>query len=99
MTEAEPPTPENPAPSGPDGRLRTRLLVVIGIVLIVAALRWSEPVSLPLTVAVFLLVLTRPLQCWLEQRSPKWLAVIVTTLVVLLAIAVIAGAVVLGVAQ
>ena len=100
MTEyAEPLTRENPAPSGPDRRLRTRMLIAIGVVLAVAALRWSEPVTLPLTVAVFLLVLTRPLQCWLEQRSPKWLAVIVTTLTVLLAVAVIAGAVVLGVGQ
>ena len=88
-----------PAPPGPGERLRTRILVLIGVVTAGAALRWTEPVSLPLVVAAFLLVLTRPLQCGLERRAPRWVAVLATTLVVLLAFAVIAGGFVLSIGQ
>lgn len=83
------PTPDTPAPPGPRDQLRTRALVVIAAVLTVAALRVSEPVSLPLAAAVFLLVVTRPLYCWVENRGSRWLAVLAATLVVLLAVAVI----------
>ncbi len=94
-----PPTPAAPASPGPDARLRTRALVVIAAVLAVAALRLSEPVTLPLATAVFLLVVTRPLYCWVEERAPRWLAAAASTLAVLLAVAVIAGGFALSIGQ
>ena len=88
-----------PTPPGPDARVRTRALAVIATVLAVAALRVSEPVTLPLVLAVFLVAFTWPLYLWVERRTPRWLAVTAATLAVLLAAAVLAGAVALSVAQ
>ena len=87
------------APSGPDARVRTRALAVSATVLVVAALKLSEPVTLPLVFAAFLIAFTYPLYGWIERRTRTWVAVIASTLVVLLAFAVAAGAVVLSVAQ
>lgn len=93
-------TPAPPAaPPGPDARLRTRTLAVIATVLTVAALRLSEPVTLPLVLAVFLIAFTWPLYLWVERRTRSWVALIASTLVVLLAAAILAGAVALSVAQ
>ncbi|GJG86124.1 membrane protein [Gemmatimonadetes bacterium T265] len=88
-----------PAPPGPDARLRTRALAVIATVLTVAALRLSEPVTLPLVLAVFLIAFTWPLYLWVERRTRSWVALLASTLVVVLAGAVLAGAVALSVAQ
>lgn len=93
------PAPSAPAPPGPDGRVRTRALAVVATVLAVAALRLSEPVTLPLVLAVFLIAFTHPLYLWVERRTRGWVALLVSTLVVLLAAAVLAGAVALSVAQ
>ena len=88
-----------PAPPGPDERVRTRALAVIATVLVVAALKLSEPVTLPLVFALFLIAFTYPLYGWVERRSRSGVAVLVSMLVVLLALAVAAGAVALSVAQ
>lgn len=93
------PTAAAPAPPGPDARLRTRALAVIAVVLAVGALRLSEPVTLPLVFAAFLIAFTYPLYEAVARRTRRWLAVVVATLVVLLALAVAAGAVALSVAQ
>ena len=87
------------APPGPDARLRTRALAVIAAVLAVAALRLTEPVTLPLVLAVFLIAFTWPLYVWVERRTRGWVALLVSALVVLLAGLVLAGAVALSVTQ
>ena len=35
--------------------IRNRLLTVIAVILVVAALRWSYPVTMPLVVAIFII--------------------------------------------
>ena len=72
-------------------RVIARLLAIIAAILVVAALKISAPVTLPLVVAVFLLVLTQPLRAWLRARTPGWLAVSLTTLVVFGVAAIIAS--------
>ena len=88
-----------PAPPPPSPRTITRLLAVVAVILVVAALKLSAPVTLPLTVAVFLIMLAQPLQQGLERRVPRWLAVVVTTLVVLLAGAVVVSGFALSLAR
>lgn len=85
-----------PAPPPPSPRTLTRLLAVVAGILVVAALKWSAPVTLPLTVAVFLIMLAQPLQEALERRVARWLAVVVTTLVVLLGAGIVVSGFVLS---
>ena len=80
-------------------RNATRLLAVIATILVVAALKISAPVTLPLVVAVFLLVITQPLRAWLEARMPGWVAVFVTAIVVFAAAAIIASGFVLSIGR
>jgi hypothetical protein len=47
--------------------IRNRLLTVIVVILVVAALRWSYPVSMPLAVAVFVIGAAWPIKVWLER--------------------------------
>ena len=79
------------AQAAPSQRNVTRLLAVIAAILVVAALKISAPVTLPLVIAAFLLVLTHPLREWLRRRMPGWAAVVLTTLAVLLVAAIIGG--------
>jgi predicted PurR-regulated permease PerM len=79
------------ADAAPAQRNVTRLLAVIAAILVVAALKISAPVTLPLVVAAFLLVLTHPLREWLRRRMAGWLAVVLTTLAVLVVAAIIAS--------
>lgn len=72
---------------------------MIATVLAVAALRLSEPVTLPLVLAVFLVAFTWPLFVRVERRTRTWVALLVCSVVVILAVAVLAGAVALSVAQ
>jgi predicted PurR-regulated permease PerM len=103
MTTADPPprrrSDRPPAPPPPSPRTITRLLAVVAVILVVGALKLSAPVTLPLTVAVFLIMLAQPLQEGLERRVPRWLAVVVTTLVVLLGGAVVVSGFALSVAR
>src|SRR5687768_7282996 len=86
------PTTSRPAASDPEAeRTRTRLLAVIATVLSVAALIFSKPVTLPLVLGLFLIILAWPLQRALERRVPRGLALTLTALVVLVLIAIIAG--------
>jgi AI-2 transport protein TqsA len=78
---------------------RTRLQAVVVVVLVVAALKLSYHVTLPLATAAFLVVLLRPVQTWLERRVPVWVAFVGTVLVFLLVVAVIGGAFVLSLKQ
>ncbi len=78
---------------------RNRLLAVITVILVVTALKLSRPVLLPATLGIFLLVIVWPLQTRLERHVWRWVALIATTLVVLLALGVVIYALVWSVQQ
>lgn len=65
---------------------------MIATVLGVLALKLSKPITVPLFTAAFLIVLCWPLEARLERRIPRWLALLATILVVLLAAGAIVGA-------
>lgn len=87
------PTASRPADSTPAfRRTRTHLTAVIATIMVVAALTLGKPVTLPLVLGVFLIVLAWPLQEALERRVPRALALTGTAIAVLTVIAIIAGA-------
>ena len=59
------------------------LLALIAVVVGFAALKATQPVTLPLVFAVVLLLFFRPLQVWLDRRLPHWLSPLVVLLIVL----------------
>ena len=67
------------------------LLAVIATVLVFAALRATEPISLPLFFGVVLLLFFRPLQRRLDHSLPRWVGVIVITFLALLFLAFLGG--------
>ena len=67
------------------------LLAVIATVLVFSALRATEPISLPLFFGVVLLLFFRPLQRRLDRRLPRWVGVIIITLLALLFLAFLGG--------
>ncbi len=79
-----------PAP----GTHRARLLAVTTVVLVLAFLKWSHAVTMPLAFAVFLIALLWPLQEKLARRMPRWASLALTVLVLLLALGVFLGALV-----
>lgn len=74
------------------GQIRAWLLGVIAVLLSIAALKLSLPVTLPLTFAVFLIAVFWPVQERLEQRLPRGAAAVLVLLLFLLLVAVFAGA-------
>jgi AI-2 transport protein TqsA len=72
---------------------------VIAVILATAALKLSQPVLLPATLGVFLVVVVWPLQVRLERYVWRWVAVVATTLLVLLAVAAVTYALVWSVQQ
>jgi AI-2 transport protein TqsA len=81
------------------GRTGNRLLAVVTVILVTAALKVSQPVLLPATLGVFLIVVLWPLQARLERHLWRWVAVVVTTLLVLLALGAVVYALVWSVQQ
>jgi predicted PurR-regulated permease PerM len=71
-----------------DGAVRDRLLGVIVALLVLGALKVAEPVVLPLTFSLFVVLLAWPLQGWLQRRMPEGPAYGLT-LVALLAVAAV----------
>lgn len=64
-----------------DDRFRDRLLAVIVFLLVVAGLKWSYPVSMPLAAAVFLIAAAWPLKPWLDRFLPSTLSYLTMILV------------------
>lgn len=62
-------------------------------ILVVAALKLSQPVTLPFAAALCIAMVAWPVQAWLEPRVRRWAAFAVTLLAVLAAAAVVAGAI------
>ena len=67
--------------------IRNRLLTVIAVILVVAALKWSYPVTMPLVVAVFVIAAAWPIKPWLDQMLPSSLSYVGTVLALLLILA------------
>ena len=63
---------------------RTRLLTLISLLLAVAALRWSYPVSMPLVTTVFVVAAAWPIKSWLERILPLGLSYVGTVISLLL---------------
>lgn len=56
------------------------LMAIIATILIVSALKATQPISMPLAFAFFIVILVHPLQCRLESRLPRWLSLILVLL-------------------
>jgi AI-2 transport protein TqsA len=80
-------------------KTRNRLLAVVTVILVTAALKLSRPVLLPATLGVFLVVVVWPVQARLERRLWRWVAVVATTLLVLLALGLVVYSLVWSVQQ
>lgn len=59
-------------------RVIRRLLAIIAVLVVITALKLSVSVSLPFAFALFLVAVFWPLQRRLEQRIPRWGAVLLT---------------------
>ena len=67
------------------------LFVLACLVVVVHGLRFAAPILLPSALALFLTVLSLPVMLWLrERRVPAWLAVALTVLVNMAAVAILA---------
>lgn len=75
-------------------RSRSPLLATITAIAVVVAMKLGEAVLLPLVLAVFLIIVGWPIQERLSKRVPRWLAFIITVLVILAASAIIGSALV-----
>ncbi|MGC9526307.1 MAG: AI-2E family transporter [Limnospira sp.] len=79
------------------GRSRAKfilvLLSIIAIILIVASLRATRAVSMPLAFAFLIAVLVNPLQTWLERRLPQWLSLAIVLSVIVAVLGVLIGAI------
>lgn len=79
--------------------IRNRLLTVIAAILIVAALQWSYPVTMPLVVAVFVIAAAWPIKPWLDQVLPSSLSYVGTVLALFLILAGSIAVIYFGIAE
>src|SRR5215218_8978296 len=61
--------------------VRNRLLAVITTLLVVAGLKWSYPVTMPLAAALFVIAAAWPIKPWLDRALPSSLSYLGTILV------------------
>jgi len=80
-------------------KLITRLLAVIAGLLVVAALKWSYPVTMPLAAAVFVVAAVWPVKLGLDRYLPSWLSYTGTILLLLLVFAAFVSAVYFSMSQ
>ncbi|MGP1385872.1 MAG: AI-2E family transporter [Thainema sp.] len=52
-------------------------LAIITTILVIAALKYTRPITMPLAFAFFITVLVHPLQRWLNRYVPRWLSLII----------------------
>ncbi|MEZ4373247.1 MAG: AI-2E family transporter [Polyangiaceae bacterium] len=69
------------------------LLIGAALVVVIAGLKQSQPLLVPLVFAAFLSAMAAPFVFWLERRLPAWLSVTVVVLL-MLGVLVLVGAVV-----
>jgi AI-2 transport protein TqsA len=76
------------------------MLAVIAFILVIWALRASWMISMPLTFAVFLAIVLRPVQERMQAwGAPRWLGAIAATLLLVCGLAALGGAVWMAAAQ
>ena len=80
-------------------RYRERLLTLIAVVLAVAALRATYPVSMPLMFAAVIVAALWPLKLWFDRWLPSWLSYTLTVVALFAVLAGFAGAVYLSTGQ
>lgn len=80
-------------------RYRNRLLTLIALILTVAALRASYPVTMPILFAGVIVAALWPLKVWLNRRLPSWLSYMLTMAVLIVILTVFATAVYLSLGQ
>ncbi|HHP7232972.1 MAG TPA: AI-2E family transporter [Xenococcaceae cyanobacterium] len=68
------------------------LMAIIATILVVAALKATRSISMPLAFAFFIVILVHPLQRWLESYLPNWLSLIVVLLLLLGVVGLAGGA-------
>lgn len=83
----------------PSDSIRTRSLVVIGTVLVIAALRASYPVTMPVAIAALAIAAAWPVKLWLGRWLPEWLSYLGTIVLLLAVLAAFVAAVYFSVAQ
>lgn len=62
------------------GKVTQILMAIIATILVVAALKATKPISMPLAFAFFIVILVHPLQRKLEQKLPRWLSLVLVLL-------------------
>jgi hypothetical protein len=90
--ETHPRRPEARPSGGAGGRV---FRIVVGTILVLAALKLAEPVLVPLVAGLFLAVLARPLQRRIARVMPRglrWLGLVAAMLVVIGAVGAFAAA-------
>ena len=78
------------------GKITQILMAVIASILVVAALKATRPISMPLAFAFFIAILVHPLQSRLEKRLPRWLSLVLVLLLLCAIAGVAVGALSLG---
>ena len=74
------------------GKTTQILMAVIASILVVAALKATEPISMPLAFAFFIVILVHPLQSRLERHLPRWLSLILVLLLLCGIVGLVVGA-------
>lgn len=73
-------------------RLTVVLLAAIALILTVAALQATRPVTMPLAFAVLLAILVNPLRCRLNKRLPRWLSLMIVLATIVVVFGILGGA-------
>lgn len=68
------------------------LMAIIATILVVAALKATRPISMPLAFAFFIAILVHPLQSKLERHLPRWLSLILVLLLLCGVVGIAGGA-------
>ena len=80
-------------------KICNRLLTVIAVILVVAALQWSYPVTMPLVVAIFIIAAAWPIKPWLDQKLPSSLSYVGAVLALFLILAGFIAVIYIAIAQ
>ena len=74
------------------GKVTQILMAIIATILVVAALKATRAISMPLAFAFFIAILVHPLQQKLEQKFPRWLSLILVLLLLCAIVGLAVGA-------
>ena len=68
------------------------LMAIIACILVIAALKATKPISMPLAFAFFIAILVHPLQQRLVKKMPRWLSLILVLLLLCAIVSLAVGA-------